>query len=296
MWRESPWWRRTTSTGSSGGPPVSRQFPYPCAAPARGDASQDVFKGDSQDRPRFCHERTATKRLPALRSFEVASPLTLPEVKVLNVAILDLLVWLGTVTFAATGALTGVRKNFDLIGVLVLGATTAIGGGAVRDVIVGVLPPTSFGNEPLLWLVALTGVSIFYLHRYFPYEGRLLYALDTLGLAIFAALGAERGLDAGLGMWGVVFAGAVSGVGGGVLRDVLSGSVPGIFYRSGDFYASAAAFGGLVLYVLQLLGAGTEAALLGSVLATAGLRVGSRILGLSLPVPRHGANDRPDQV
>ena len=79
---------------------------------------------------------------------------------------------------------------------------------------------------------------------------RLLYALDTLGLAIFAALGAERGLSFGLGLWGTVFAGAVSGVGGGLLRDMLAGQIPGILYRSGDFYASAAALGALAVFVL----------------------------------------------
>jgi uncharacterized membrane protein YeiH len=205
--------------------------------------------------------------------------------------VLELLVWIGTMTFAATGALTGVQKDFDLIGVLLLGTITAIGGGAIRDVIVGVLPPESFRNELLLWLVAASGLAIFYLHRFLNDEGRLLYALDTLGLAIFAALGSERGLGAGLGLWGVLFAGVVSGVGGGVLRDVLSGSIPGIFYRSGDFYASAAAVGALALYLLHHLGADTGLALMVSVVATVSMRVGSRLLGLRLPVPRRGPDE-----
>jgi uncharacterized membrane protein YeiH len=205
--------------------------------------------------------------------------------------ILELLVWAGTLTFAATGALTAVQEEFDLIGVLVLASITAIGGGAIRDVIVGVLPPESFRNEPLLWLVAATGLAIFYLHRHLNNEGRVLYALDTLGLAIFAALGSERGLAAGLGLWGVVFAGVVSGVGGGVLRDVLSGSVPGIFYRSGDFYASAAAVGALTLFLLHLAGVGAGVALVVSVAATVAMRVGSRLLGLRLPVPRRGPGE-----
>jgi uncharacterized membrane protein YeiH len=154
-----------------------------------------------------------------------------------------------------------------------------------------VLPPESFRNELLLWLVAVTGVAIFYLHRHLNNEGRVLYALDTLGLAIFAALGSERGLAAGLGLWGVVFAGVVSGVGGGVLRDVLSGSVPGIFYRSGDFYASAAAVGALTLFLLHLAGVGAGVALVVSVAATVAMRVGSRWLGLRLPVPRRDTSE-----
>lgn len=199
-------------------------------------------------------------------------------------ALIDVLVWVGVLTFAVSGALVAVRQRFDLIGTLVLAAVTAIGGGSIRDVVVGSLPPASFTNEPLLWAVALAALATFVARRRLRLESRWLYALDTLGLAIFAPLGAERGIAFGLGLWGTVFAGAVSGVGGGVLRDVLTGQVPGIFYRAGDFYASAAALGALVTFVLH--GWNPEAALVAGVVATVALRVGSRLLRLELPVPR----------
>ncbi|MFA5551762.1 MAG: TRIC cation channel family protein [Trueperaceae bacterium] len=198
--------------------------------------------------------------------------------------LVDVLVWVGTLTFAATGALVALRKRFDLIGVLVLASVTAIGGGSIRDIIVGRLPPTNFTNEPLLWVVAATALLIFLLPHAVREESRLLYVLDTLGLAVFAALGAERGVEYGMGMWGTVFAGAVSGVGGGVLRDVLSGKVPGIFYRFGDFYASAAALGALAFYFVSFLSPAW--ALAAGVLVTAVVRIGSRLLKLRLPVPR----------
>jgi uncharacterized membrane protein YeiH len=198
--------------------------------------------------------------------------------------VLTLLVWLGTLTFAASGVLTAVRKKFDLIGALVLASVTAIGGGAIRDVLVGILPPSSLTDELLLWVVALTAVMTFALHRFLKEEGRLLYLCDTLGLAVFAALGAERGVTFGLGFWGTVFAGAVSGVGGGVLRDVLSGQIPGILYRSGDFYASAAACGAAIVYLLYPLS--PPWALIAGAGATFSIRLGSRLLGLKLPVPR----------
>lgn len=199
--------------------------------------------------------------------------------------LLELLSWLGTLTFAATGALVAVRLRFDLLGVLVLAAVTAIGGGSIRDVIVGILPPTSLQDEALLWGIALCGVLVFYLHGFLRAEGRLIYSLDTLGLAVFAALGAERGLSSGLGMWGTIFAGAVSGVGGGVLRDLLTGQVPGILYRNGDLYASAAAVGALVVFWLYDLS--PELAVIAGLLTTLLLRLGSRILGFKLPVPRN---------
>lgn len=198
-------------------------------------------------------------------------------------AMLVTLVWLGTVTFAAAGALVAVRKGFDIVGTLILASVTAVGGGAIRDITVGALPASSLTNEALLWVVALTGLATFYLHRFIPAEGRWLYALDTLGLAIFAVLGAERGLTSGLGLWGTVFAGAVSGVGGGVLRDVLSGQIPGILYRSGDFYASAAAFGSLVVFLLYPLN--PQLSFILGVTVTLLMRVGGRWFGFKLPVP-----------
>jgi uncharacterized membrane protein YeiH len=198
----------------------------------------------------------------------------------------DVLVYAGTVIFAVTGALTAVEKRFDVIGVLVLAAVTAIGGGSIRDLVVGINPPSSLTNEPLLWAVFATGLLVFGLHRFVP-TGRTLYALDTLALGLFAALGATAGLEAGFGFWGTVFAGAVSGVGGGIIRDVLSGEVPGVLYRSGDFYASAAAIGAVVTFLLH--GTSPTVALVAGAAVAIAIRVGSRLAGLSLPVPRTGS-------
>lgn len=104
----------------------------------------------------------------------------------------DGLVWVGTLTFAASGALVAVHRRFDIIGVLVLATVTAIGGGSIRDVMVGALPPAALSNEALLWGVAATAIVVFFVHRRVREDSRLLYALDTFGLALFAALGAER--------------------------------------------------------------------------------------------------------
>jgi uncharacterized membrane protein YeiH len=117
--------------------------------------------------------------------------------------------------------------------------------------------------------------------------GTLLYAADTISLALFAALGAERGLAVGLGFWGTVFTGAVSGVGGGMIRDVLSGEVPRVLYRAGDLYASAAAVGAATVWVLWPVFE-LPALLVGAAVAGAA-RVGSRLLGLSIPTPREGS-------
>ena len=199
---------------------------------------------------------------------------------------LTIMVWVGTVTFAASGALVAIRKQFDLIGVMVLGGVTAVGGGSIRDVVVGDIPPPALRDEPLLWAIAGTALAVFLLHRRIP-EGRLLYVLDTSSLALFAALGAERGLAVGLGFWGTVLIGAVSGVGGGMIRDVLAGEVPRVLYRAGDLYASAAAMGAAAVWLLWPV-LDLPALLVGAAV-TAATRVGSRLLGYSVPTPRgHG--------
>ncbi|MGL4612249.1 MAG: TRIC cation channel family protein [Trueperaceae bacterium] len=105
-----------------------------------------------------------------------------------------------------------------------------------------------------------------------------------MGLALFATLGAQQGITFRLGFWSVVFLGTVSGVGGGVLKDMLSRQIPVIFYRSGDFYASVAAVGSGVVFLLSPIE--PTLALLVGVTTTMMMRVGSRWLGLSLPVPR----------
>lgn len=196
---------------------------------------------------------------------------------------LDVLIWVGTITFAASGALVAVQRRFDVVGTLVLAAVTAVGGGSIRDIVGGTTPPAVFEDEPLLWAVTVTGLVVFFLHDRLP-AGRGLYALDTLGLGLFAALGAAKGIEVGFGFWGTVFAGAVSGVGGGVLRDLLSGQVPGILYRAGDLYASAAAFGAAVTWALA--GVNDEAALLAGAASVVAVRVGSRLAKLQLPVAR----------
>lgn len=207
----------------------------------------------------------------------------------MQATVIEVLVWLGTITFAATGALAALEKRFDLVGVVVLGAVTAIGGGSVRDLVVGEVPPPALRDEPLLWAIVLTSVLVFALHRHIT-QTRILYALDTVSLALFAALGAERGIEAGLGFWGVVFTGTVSGVGGGMIRDTLTGEVPRVLYRAGDLYASAAAVGASAVFVLWPVGE-LPALAVGGVL-TAATRLASRLLGLSVPAPRDEAQPR----
>ncbi|MBL8698697.1 MAG: TRIC cation channel family protein [Alphaproteobacteria bacterium] len=197
---------------------------------------------------------------------------------------IDILVWTGVLTFAAMGAMAAIERRFDLLGVVVLASVTAVGGGSLRDVVVGQLPPAIFRDERLLWGVLGTALAVFVLRHRLKRLRRPIYWLDTLGLGLFAALGAERGLDAGLGFWGTIFAGAVSGVGGGVLRDVLTGEVPGILYRNRDLYATAATAGAATVFALHRLDPShmTLAVAAGAIVAIV-TRIAGPVLGLRLP-------------
>ncbi len=199
---------------------------------------------------------------------------------------LELLSWAGILAFGASGALVAVQKRFDLVGIIVLTGVTAIGGGAIRDVLVGTLPPQSLRSEAILWVVFLVAIGVWRFYRRMGRLERPIYYFDTLGLGLFAALGAERALAFGLGFWGCVFVGTVSGVGGGVLRDVLAGEIPGIFYRNRDLYASAATAGAAVVFLIYtFIPAYSALAIVLGALVTVGLRLSSRWLGLRLPSP-----------
>lgn len=158
---------------------------------------------------------------------------------------------LGVLAFSMSGALLGVRRRFDLFGVLVLGCVTAVGGGAIRDSLTGQALPVFLRDETYLW-VALGGaaLSFGFGERLARFE-RTLRVFDSLGLSLFAASGALSAIQIGLGPLGVVFAGMLSGVGGGIIRDLIVGAVPEVMYRRDQLYATAAAGGALVVYLLH---------------------------------------------
>ena len=158
---------------------------------------------------------------------------------------------IGTVAFAMSGALLGVRKRFDLFGVLVLGCVTAVGGGAIRDTLTGNTPPLFLRDETYLWLAIAGSLAAFAFGTRLARFERAISLFDTLGLALFAATGALGATKLGLGPLGVTFAGMLSGVGGGIIRDLLAHEVPEVLYRRDQLYATAAAAGALTVYLLQ---------------------------------------------
>lgn len=174
---------------------------------------------------------------------------------------------IGTVAFAASGAMIGLKKNMDLFGVCILGLTTAVGGGVVRDLILGLTPPAAF-QDPTAALVALGVSAVFFLRRvrqvltHNPrHYNLLLFWMDALGLGAFTVVGIQIALEqAGQSTFFLlVFVGVVTGVGGGVLRDLMAQEVPSIFRR--NVYASASLLGAMLCAGLWPL-AGSMASML----------------------------------
>ena len=156
---------------------------------------------------------------------------------------------IGTISFAISGAVTALQKKMDIFGVVILGLTTAVGGGVIRDLILGQTPPATFRN-PLYALVAVaTAVVVFVpaVRRLFDRHHRsyelVLLVMDSLGLGVFTVVGIRTayGVSHGFGLFLLIFVGVVTGIGGGVMRDVLAGNMPYIFVK--HFYATASLIG-----------------------------------------------------
>lgn len=186
--------------------------------------------------------------------------------------------------FAISGALVGVRHNLDLLGVLVVGVATGIGGGIIRDVILGVHPPISLLVWPY-WVTALVGaLAVFYFHPGLSRIRRFEIVFDAFGLGIFSAYGAAVAIGDGVDAITAVFVGTIVAIGGGVIRDVLVNDVPGVLTR--ELYAVSAILGASVATVITLFtGNLLIASIVGGVLAIA-LRLTSYVKGWHLPKPR----------
>ncbi|MDH3455067.1 MAG: trimeric intracellular cation channel family protein [Desulfuromonadales bacterium] len=163
--------------------------------------------------------------------------------------ILDLV---GTAAFAASGAWVGVRKHMDLFGVLVLGVVTAVGGGTLRDLLLGDIPPFSLNDENYIYIAITVSLIVFANRSKFAAVEKPLLYFDAIGLGTFVVIGATKALDFQLGWLGAVLMGVMTGTAGGVIRDVLANQVPLVLRR--EIYASACVAGGTLLVILEQLG------------------------------------------
>ncbi len=147
----------------------------------------------------------------------------------------------GIFVFAITGALVGVRKQLDVFGVQVLALVTGLGGGFIRDVLIGALPPAALEDWRYLVVPVVAGLVTFFLHPGLGRVERLIGVFDAAGLGLVCVTGTLKALAYGLGPLPSALLGTITGIGGGVLRDVLSGRVP-VVLRS-EIYATPAFLG-----------------------------------------------------
>ena len=155
--------------------------------------------------------------------------------------VLDLV---GIFVFAITGALVAVRKELDVFAVLVLAGTTGLGGGFLRDVLIGAVPPAALADWRYLLVPVAAGLVTFFFHPSLGRMERVINVLDAAGLALFCVTGALKAVAFGLGPVPAALMGMLTGIGGGMVRDVLTGRVPLVF--RGELYATPALVGAFV--------------------------------------------------
>lgn len=186
---------------------------------------------------------------------------------------------IGSIAFAISGSMLAIKKEMDLFGILILGIVTSVGGGAIRDIVIGNTPPAMFQNPKCTVISSITALIVFiswkiYIRKRNLFSEKiarrtdimyhnLLFLSDTLGLAAFTILGMEATIsflhtDQFLL---IAFVGLITGVGGGILRDLLAGEIPYVLQK--HIYATACIFGIIGYYILYHFMPESAAALIG---------------------------------
>ena len=197
----------------------------------------------------------------------------------------------GTVAFACSGAMVAIEKKLDLLGVIVLGVTTAVGGGMIRDILLGQLPPNLFINPAYVLTAFLAVLILFFIVKICRSSKKALSSetyeavmnlLDAIGLGVFTAMGIDTAIAAGYGKYHffIIFLGVITGVGGGILRDIMAGQTP--FVLKKHVYACASLAGALS-YVWLLPRIFPQAAFLISAALVVLIRVLARHYKWNLP-------------
>lgn len=196
----------------------------------------------------------------------------------------------GVFVFALSGALLAVRKQLDVVGIAVLAGFTALGGGVLRDLIIGRTPPRAFDDWRYLAVAAGAGAVVFVLHSYLERQRPLVQTFDAAGLALFTVTGADVALRSDIDRVPAVLLGVLTAVGGGALRDVLAREIPFVLQR-GELYALASFAGATFFVAADYLDAPRTTSAIAAATVVFALREGSVYLGWTSPVPRRRDTD-----
>ena len=155
----------------------------------------------------------------------------------------------GTLVFALEGAMRAIRGDLDFLGLLVLAFVTAVGGGIIRDLLIGATPPAAIRDWRYFGIAILGATAVSFFYQWVQgIPDQLIITLDAAGLGLFAVAGVEKALDYKMHPLMAVVMGGITGVGGGTVRDLLLAQVPSVLRK--DVYASAALAGGVVMVLL----------------------------------------------
>lgn len=208
-----------------------------------------------------------------------------------NITVFFAIELIGTAAFACSGGMVAIKKHLDLLGIVVLGVTTAVGGGMLRDLIIGIHPPTLFVKPVYVWVAFLSVLVLFVIVRFCHitmeileseiYE-RVMNLLDAIGLGAFTVVGIDTAIEAGLGEYRflMVFLGTITGVGGGILRDMMAGQTPAVLKK--HVYACAS-IAGAVCYVWLSDLIGNDGSMVISALLVVAIRILARKYRWNLP-------------
>lgn len=170
------------------------------------------------------------------------------------VTLVDIIEFVGTIAFAISGIRLASAKEFDWFGAVVVGFVTAVGGGTLRDLLLGV-PPFWLQSSVYIWGTVLAFVVVVFFRKYLVHLNNTIFWFDCVGLGLFAVVGFEKALSLGHAYWVCVFMGTITGAAGGVIRDILINEIPVIFRQ--ELYAFSCIAGGVFFALFDYLGVGS---------------------------------------
>lgn len=197
----------------------------------------------------------------------------------LLIQVLDLF---GTMTFAVTGAFKAIEHGSDIVGIIILSTITGVAGGVIRDIIFGKFPPTAVINSLYIAITVSTGAVIFFLYPLLKKHWNLFLKFDAVGLGVFTVIGSIFAYNLfGLNFLAMSFAGILTAIGGGILRDVFVNEIPLVFVK--EFYASASFVGILTLFIMLSVNINLSIAAIPSIVITTSLRLIAMKFNWNLP-------------
>jgi uncharacterized membrane protein YeiH len=198
--------------------------------------------------------------------------------------IINIIEVLGIMSFALSGAISGIRKRLDIFGVLIITFVSSVGGGTVRDILIGSLPVAWMQDMLTVSTILFVYVVALFFYKYILYLNRTIFWLDTVGLALFSTIAVEKGIQFNMSPPVCVALGAITGCFGGIIRDVILNEIPYVFRK--DIYASACIAGGSCYFVTLWLfpAGGNFAASTISIAIVMIIRIGATYLKWRLPL------------